>query len=415
MNRLKLTYQFLAVLSTAILLICLSCSSEKSSNPVGSDPSYQAAAKVNGQVLSSCTGSVNGINVNIIGTDLTAVTDTQGLFAFQGVPMGDQQLAFAQGDYQGSLVINDIKPSEKITVHVHCYTHTVTVQNMERNRGASFKGQITAIDPGASSIIVEGTVDPIVIDSTTEFEGDIQVFEDLFVGLMVEGEAIETADMGLVATKIEAEYQEAKFKGAILTTDAVAFSFTVAGFLDTIYTDEYTEYKGELTGFADLLVDLLVEGEGVYKGFQYEQRFYATKVELETDDEEGEELGEFRAVIKPSGWNVNWQGSSGHFSVEIRGEGYAEVDTTLPIILQAAQHQEKELENEGENDVTLESLSVKLSGHHVRAFFAKNQAFTLLEEAVPGNSYEITITGTFLDGTTFELTDTIYVLGPTAE
>ncbi|MFB0519729.1 MAG: DUF5666 domain-containing protein [Acidobacteriota bacterium] len=404
MSKVKFISQFLAVLSVAILLMCLSCSSEKSSNPVGSDISYQAAAKVNGQVLSSCTGSVNGINVSIIGTDLTAVTDTQGLFAFQGVPMGDQQLAFAQGDYQGSMVINDIKPSERITVQVHCASAAVTVESMGRE--ASFEGQITAIDPATQSITVEGTEDPIVIDSTTEFEGDIQVFEDLFVELMVEGEAIETADMGWAATKIEAEYQEAEFKGAIQTIDELNFAFTVAGFLDPIYVDDNTVYEGELTGFADLQVYQLVEGEGVYKGYQYEQRFYATKVEVETDDEEGEELGDFRALIKPNSWNVNWQGSSGHFSVEIRGEGYAEVDTSLPIIL---------VRDSGDEVVTLESLSVKRSGHHVRAFFAKNQAFTLLTEAVPGNSYEITITGTLLDGTTFELTDTIYVVGHTAE
>ncbi|TKJ28612.1 hypothetical protein CEE39_09940 [bacterium (candidate division B38) B3_B38] len=402
MNKMKFSCQFLAVLSVAILLLCASCSSEKSSNPVGSDMSYQAAAKVNGQVLSSCPGSVNGINVSIVGTDLTAVTDAQGLFALQGAPLGDQQLAFAQGDYQGSMVINDIKARERITVQVHFESAAVTVESMGRE--ASFEGQITVIDPGTSSITVEGTVEPIVIESTTEFEGDIQVFEDLFVGLMVEGEAIKAADMGWVATKIEAEYQEAEFKGAILTIDELNLSFfTVAGFLDPIYVDEYTVYEGELTGFADLRVGQLVKGEGVYKGFEYEQRFYATKVELETDDEEEVELGEFRAVIKPNSWNLNWQGSSGHFSVEIRGEGYADVDTTSPIIL------------EGDSGATLESLSAKRSGHHVRAFFAKMDAFTLLEEAVPGNSYEITITGTLLDGTTFVLTDTIYVLGPTAE
>ena len=401
MNKIKFTSQFLAVLSMAILLMCLSCSSEKSSNPVGSDISYQAAAKVNGQVLSSCKGSVNGINVSIVGTDLTAVTDAQGLFAFQRVPRGDQQLAFAQGDYRGSLVINDIKPSERITVQVHCASAAVTLESMARE--ASFEGQITAIDPGTQSITVERLDDPIVIESTTEFLGDIQVFEDLFVGLMVEGEAVETADMGWVATKIEAEYEEAEFKGAILTIDELNFAFTVAGFLDPIYVDENTVYEGELTGFADLQVAQLVKGEGVYKGFEYEKRFYATKVELETDDEEEEELGEFRAVIKPNSWNVNWQGSSGHFSVEIRGEGYANVDTALPITLQ------------GDSGVALESLYAKRSGHHVRAYFAKNQAFTLLTEAVPGSSYEITITGTFLDGTTFTLTNTIYVVGPTAE
>ncbi len=401
MSKVKFISPFLAVLSVAILLMCLSCSSEKSSNPVGSDLSYQAAAAVNGQVLSSCKGSVNGINVSIVGTDLAAVTDTQGLFAFQSVPLGDQQLAFAQGDYQGSMVINDIKPSEKITMQVHCASAAVTVESMARE--APFQGQITDIDPGAQSITVEGMDDPIIIESTTEFKGDIQVFDDLFVGLMVEGEAIETADMGWVATKIEADYQEAEFKGAILTIDELNLSFTVAGFLDDIYVDEYTEYRGELTGFEDLLVDMLVEGEGVYKGFEYQPRFYATKVELETEDEEEEELGEFRALIKPNSWNVNWQSSSGHFSVEIRGEGYADVDTSLPIIL------------EGDSGVPLESSSAKRSGNHVRAWFAKADAFTLLEDAVSGDSYEITITGTFLDGTTFELTDTIYVVGPIAE
>lgn len=294
-------------------------------------------------------------------------------------------------------------------MQVHCASAAVTVESMARE--APFQGQITAIDPAAQSITVEGTDDPIVIDSTTVFEGDIQVFEDLFVGLMVEGEAIETADMGWVATKIEAEYQEAEFKGAILTIDELNYYFTVAGFLDDIYVDEYTEYRGELTGFEDLLVDMLVEGEGVYKGFEYEQRFYATKVELETDEEEEEELGEFRAEIKPDQWNLNWQGSSGHFSVEIRGEGYADVDTSLPIIL---------VWDSGDEVVTLESLSVKRSGHHVRAFFAKNQAFTLFQgdeqqQIMPGDSYEIIITGTFLDGTTFELTDTIYIVGSAKE
>jgi len=220
------------------------------------------------------------------------------------------------------------------------------------------------------------------------------------VGLEVEGEVVETADMGLVATKIKAELQEAEFKGTIQAINAITPSFLILGFADEIFTDEYTVYIGELSGFLDLQVGQEVEVEGVYKGIQNIKHFVAVKIEIET---EGEVLGEFRAELKPDHWNLNWQGSSGQFSVEIRGEGYSEVDTTLPIILQ------------GDNLVTLTSQSSKLSGNHVRAFFAKMDAFTILTEAMPGNNYEITITGTFLDGTPFVLTDTIYVLGSPKE
>ena len=402
MDKRKVIHQFLAVLSVAALLLCLSCG-EKSANPVESDISLLASAAINGEVLSSCTGSVSGINVSIIGTDLTAVTDTQGLFNFQGIPLGNQQLLFAQGAYQGSLVINDIKPSEQINVHVHCYTYTVTVQNMERTQGTSFQGEITAIDSTSNSIDVAGTDQAIFIDdSSTEFKGDIQIFGELYVGLEVEGKAVETADNGLVATKIEAEFPEAEFKGTIEAINAGTSSFTVSGFGDGIFTDDSTiMYKGEVTCFFDdLEVGQEVKGEGVYKGIGNIKHFVATTIEVETEEEE---LGELRAEIKPDHWNLNWQGSSGQFSVEIRGEGYSEVDTASSIVLQR---------DSGE---MLESQRVKLSGNHVRAFFAKKDAFSILADPSRGDSYEIIITGTFLDGTTFELTDTIYVLGSPKE
>lgn len=401
MNKRKITHQFLAVLSIATLLIYFGCGKEKSVNPVESDASLRTSASISGQVLSSCTGAINGINVSIIGTDRTAATDTQGLFALQGVPLGDQQLVFAQGSYQGTLLIDSIKPGEKITIQVHCESAAVTVQDMARTQETSFQGAITAIDSASQTINVAGTEKSILIDENTVFEGDLHSFGELYVGLEVEGEAVETADNGLVATKIEAEFTEAEFKGKIQSIDDINKSFTIDTLTGGIFTDEYTVYKGELSGFADLQVGQKVKGEGVYKGILNVKHFVATKVEIDTDDED---FGVFRAEIKPDHWNLNWQGSSGQFSVEIRGQGYSEVDTSFSITLQ------------GDNNLTLASQSVKLSGNHVRAFFAKKDAFTILTEAKSGDSHQITITGTLLGiGEPFELSDTIYVLGSPKE
>ena len=85
-------------------------------------------------------------------------------------------------------------------------------------------------------------------------------------------------------------------------------------------------------------------------------------------------------AIQADHWNINWARSNGTVSALIRGEGLADID--LNSI---------ELVGTDPDAEPLPALRASRNGNHVRAFFAKDDAFATLDTPRPGEMHEITI------------------------
>lgn len=120
----------------------------------------------------------------------------------------------------------------------------------------------------------------------------------------------------------------------------------------------------------------------------------------EDDGGGGEEEVDLDLAIQADRWNVNWKNSNGTVSALIRGEGLDDID--LDSI---------ELVGTDEDAEPLPALRASRNGNHVRAFFAKDDAFATLDTPKPGEEHEITITLS-VAGEDQELTDKIRVVGP---
>jgi len=115
-------------------------------------------------------------------------------------------------------------------------------------------------------------------------------------------------------------------------------------------------------------------------------------------DDDGEE--DLDLAIQPDSWNLNWAHSHGTVSALIRGDGLADID--LDSI---------ELVGTDPDADPLPALRARREGNHVRAFFAKDDAFATLDTPKRGEVHEITIRFTAA-GEDKELTDRIRVVGP---
>lgn len=116
----------------------------------------------------------------------------------------------------------------------------------------------------------------------------------------------------------------------------------------------------------------------------------------------GDDEVDLDLAIQADSWNVNWARSNGTVSALIRGEGLEDID--LDSIELVGTDPEAE---------PLPALRASRQGNHVRAFFAKDDAFATLDTPKRGEVHEIIIRLS-VDGEdeALELTDRIRVVGP---
>ncbi len=116
--------------------------------------------------------------------------------------------------------------------------------------------------------------------------------------------------------------------------------------------------------------------------------------------------GDLRLEIQPDAWNTNWVRSNGTVTALIRGSNLGAIDLDSIVLVGTDGAAED-----------LELLRVGRQGNHIRAFFAKDDAFETLDTPAPGETHEIVIRLT-IEGVADapdvekELKDTIRVVGP---
>ena len=115
--------------------------------------------------------------------------------------------------------------------------------------------------------------------------------------------------------------------------------------------------------------------------------------------------GDLRVEIQPDVWNTNWVRSNGTVTALIRGSNLGDVDLDSIVLVGTDGDAEE-----------LEPLRVQRVGNHIRAFFAKDDAFETLDTPTPGEVHEIIIelTVEVADAPDVDkvLKDTIRVVGP---
>lgn len=110
--------------------------------------------------------------------------------------------------------------------------------------------------------------------------------------------------------------------------------------------------------------------------------------------------GQFAIDVQSDKWNTNWTGSSGTFSVKIQDGDLAAVETDTIVLFEA------------DPLIALVPTSLpRITGNHIRAHFAKADAFAILNNPQTGETRTVTLQFV-AGGVTVALQADIEIVGP---
>lgn len=121
------------------------------------------------------------------------------------------------------------------------------------------RGTVTAIS--ASSITLSGRSQPVSVDSSTIYAGEIHSLSDLKAGMKVIIGAQRQSDGSLLAVVVGVSGVIVRHDGTIASVDAAANTITLTTLKDkslVIKVDSNTEYFGQVTGLASLKAGLKI-------------------------------------------------------------------------------------------------------------------------------------------------------------
>ena len=195
-----------AIVSSLLLIIATACGGSSPTSPGGTGS--PSGASITGSVLSgssnaltsaSTGGAISGVTVTIVGTSISSGVDAAGKFNLQNVPAGDLQLQFS-GPISGTLSIDGVQPTERITLVVSVAGSSVNLESSVRSSGREeqLEGRIESLPP---SLTVAGR--SVTTDGTTVIrKGDASVaLADLKIGYRVHVKGT-TNGSSLLATQI---------------------------------------------------------------------------------------------------------------------------------------------------------------------------------------------------------------------
>jgi hypothetical protein len=99
----------------------------------------------------------------------------------------------------------------------------------------------------------------------------------------------------------------------------------------------------------------------------------------EDDDDDDDDDSELSLKIKPKTWNMNYYGSAGSVTAQIKGDGIEDIDLDT-------------IEMTGDSGEVLSATSAKLSGNHINADFPKSKVLDLLVDPAKGTTHTVTVT-----------------------
>ena len=206
-------------LGIALLATSVSCGNASGSlSPTGPSGVGSGGAVITGRVRGMNTPATSdsfaplatsSLHVTISGTNISSTVNGAGQFTLTGVPPGTVTLQFSGPGVSASITLSGVTAGEQITIDVTLNGTSARVDSESRRRdgGHEIEGHITAVDAGARTITVGGSVIAVPAGTSIRRGGTAMTFADLKVGLEVE---VETTMNGttLVATEVKIEDDE---------------------------------------------------------------------------------------------------------------------------------------------------------------------------------------------------------------
>ncbi len=248
--------------------------------------------------------AMTGLVVTIAGTSISSGLDAAGRFSLAGVPPGDVQLQFS-GPVSATLPVNEVQPSETITMVVSVTPSSVVVESQLRSAGGEeqIEGRIESLPPvmPAGSLKVAGRT--IATDASTVIrdETGARGFSDLAIAQRVHVKG-RTSGASLLAASIliqdavededdeeededdedDGQDESASIHGTltVLTGTTPNLTLTVGGTTVRTNADTTVKRRGDVQTLAALTVgqDLHVVGERQSNG-----SLDARKIEINGD------------------------------------------------------------------------------------------------------------------------------------
>lgn len=114
-------------------------------------------------------------------------------------------------------------------------------------------------------------------------------------------------------------------------------------------------------------------------------------ITIEDDEDDGEDPtpSDLTLQLNPSNWSMNYPGSAGSVTAQIRGTGIQDIDLATIVM-------------SGDNTAAepLSATSAKLTGNHINADFPKNKVLDLLLNPAKGTRHTVTVS--FMRGGSLE-------------
>lgn len=150
---------------------------------------------------------------------------------------------------------------------------------------------------------------------------------------------------------------------------------------------------------SDIPVDDVESGEEIQMAVEIQSDNSAVLTSISRNKKSADTL---QLDIQPKHWNFAWANSEGGVHARINGPGFDEIDcATIQMV--------------GPEGAMVIPYKCEVGGVYFKAWFYKNEVIGIISDPQRGIPYEIQITGTFNDGSsfteTFTLTDTITIVG----
>lgn len=299
---------------TLILAVaaCGSAASPTGPAPANTAPPTATTAVISGTVSGAASaalfttnnGAAAGMTVTVQGTNITTTVNGTGQFQLTNVPPGTIVLVFSGAGANAQLNLGAIPAGTTVTINVVVSGSSAELQQKTVNGDTEIEGRIESI--AGSTLKVAGHTVLVTSSTIIRHGGTAMTLSQLEVGQRVHVKGNTTgsgATAATTATTIQVQNLNTSIpvnlEGTVsgLTGTAAAFTFTLDG--RTVKGDATTEFRGggRSPSFADL-----ANGDEVHvKGTQREGFVQAERINLEDEDDDGEEVEVEGAVSVLSG------------------------------------------------------------------------------------------------------------------
>lgn len=147
---------------------------------------------------------------------------------------------------------------------------------------------------------------------------------------------------------------------------------------------------------SDIQINNVKSGEEIIVTVEIQSDNQAVLADMERNNDSTSPL---KVEIRPMNWNVNWENSEDEVIAKISGDEYDQIVSGTV-----------KMESPDGLD-PIDSYEEDVGGVYFIAKFYQKDAITLIADPETGESYEIHVTGELEDGSTFDLSDTITIVG----